>query len=109
MKVCAEVELTVLGAAKHLRVMKSAAESMTDDQTSVRAWLDEEEPKPVFAEFTMPWARQMDVVDKIMHEFALYMEDYSTQSLWFPHAPRKRRSRRKPNTAYAIAAKRGSA
>jgi hypothetical protein len=38
----------------------------------------------MLAEFTMPKARQMDVVDKIMHEFALFMEDYSTQSVWFP-------------------------
>jgi hypothetical protein len=99
MKVCAEVELTAPGATKHLREMNSAAERMTDDQSSVRAWVDKEKPKSVFAEFTMPKARQMDVVDRIMHEFALYMEDYSTQSLWFPHPPRKRRSRRKPSTA----------
>ena len=98
MKVCSEVELTALGAAKHLRVMRSAAEHMTDDQSSVRAWVDQEKPRSVFAEFTMPRARQMDVVDKIMHEFALYMEDYGTQSLWFPHRPRKKRSRRKSNT-----------
>jgi hypothetical protein len=79
--------------------MKSAAERVTDDHASVRAWVEKEKPKSAFAEFTMSKARQMDVVDKIMHQFALYMEDYSTQSMWFPHRPRKRRSRRKPNTA----------
>ena len=109
MKVRAEVELTAPGAAKHLHEMKSAAERMTDHQSSVRAWVDKEKPKSVFAEFTMPRARQMDVVDRIMHEFALYMEDYSTQSLWFPHPPKKRRSRRRVMASHAIAAKRGSA
>lgn len=99
MKVCAEVELTALGTAKHLREMKAAAERMADDRSSVRAWVDKEKPKSVFVEFTMPRARQMDVVDRIMHEFTLYMEDYSTQSLWFPHPPRKRRSRRNPTEA----------
>jgi len=45
MKVCAEVALTVSGAAEHLREMKSAAERMTDDQSSVRVWVDTEKPK----------------------------------------------------------------
>lgn len=99
MRVRAEVELTAPGATKHLREMKSAAERMTDDRCSVRSWVDQEKPTSVFAEFTMPKARQMDVVDRIMHEFALYMEDYNTQSVWFPHPPRKRRSSRKPNMA----------
>ena len=91
MKVCVEVELSVPSASKHLREMKAAAERMSDDRSSVRSWVDEEKPKSVFAEFTMPRKRQTDVVDRIMHEFALYMENYSTQSLWFPKPPRKRR------------------
>jgi hypothetical protein len=94
-----EVELTAPASDKHLREMKSAAQRITDDQFSVRAWVDKDRPKSVFAECTIPKARQMDVVDKIMHEFAEYMEDYNTQSVWFPHPPRKRRSRRNPNTA----------
>jgi len=102
MKVCSEVELTTPAVTKHLREMKSAAERITDDQSSVRTWVDKDRPKSVFAECTVPKARQMDVVDKIMHEFALYMEDYSTQSVWFPHPPRKRRSRRKPNQASEV-------
>ena len=79
MKVCVEIELTAPSASKHLREMKSAAERMSDDLSSVRSWVNKEKPKSVFAEFTMPRARQNDVVDKIMHEFALYMEDYSTR------------------------------
>ena len=97
MIVCSEVELTVAATAKHLREMKSAAERITDDQSSVRVWVDKDRPKSVLAEYTIPKARQMDVVNNIMHEFALYMEDYSTQSLWFPPPPRKRQSKRKPN------------
>ena len=65
-----------------------------DGDDRVRAWQDKKKPKSVFAEFTMLRARQMDVVDRIMHEFALYMEDYDTQSVWFPQPPRKRRPRR---------------
>jgi hypothetical protein len=99
MMVRSEVELTAPAADKHLREMGSAAKRITDDRSSVRAWVDKNRPKSVYAECTIPRARQMDVVDKIMHEFAEYMEDYSTQSVWFPHPPRKRRSRRKPNTA----------
>lgn len=96
MKVCSEVELTAPVGTKHLSEMKAAAERITDDKSSVRTWVDKERPKSVFAECTIPKARQMDVVDRIMHEFALYMEDYSTQSLWFPHPPKKRGPRRKP-------------
>lgn len=87
-----EIELTTPSAAKHLREMKSAAERMSDDLSSVRGWVEKEKPKSVFAEFTMPRARQRDIVDRTMHEFALYMEDYNTQSVWFPQPPRKGRS-----------------
>ena len=89
MKVCVEIELTAPSASKHLREMESAAERMSDDLSSVRSWVNKEKPKSVFAEFTMPRARQTDVVGRIMHEFALYMEDYSTQLVWFPRSPKK--------------------
>jgi len=35
----------------------------------------------------------MDVVDKIMRRFALFMEDYQDQTAWFPKKPRKRKPR----------------
>jgi len=84
MSVCVQVELTVSARQTHLHEMVSAARSMTDDQRSIRVSTISDDPKSMLAEFTMPKARQMDVVDKIMHEFALFMEDYSTQSVWFP-------------------------
>ena len=97
MVVCSEVELTTTAATKHLEVMKSAAERITDDLSSVRVWIDDDLPASVFAECTIPKARQLDVADRIMRSFYLHMEDYSSQSIWFPHPPRKRR--RKPNKA----------
>ncbi len=96
MKVCVQVDLRTLAADKHLSEMRDAAERVTDDKQSVRVSVLDHEPRAMLAEFTMPKARQMDVVDKIMHEFALFMEDYKTQSVWFPHPPRNR-SKRKPN------------
>ena len=50
--------------------------------------MEDELPNIMLAEFTMPKARQMDVVDKIGRTFSLFMEDYSTQSIWFPKEPR---------------------
>jgi hypothetical protein len=33
-----------------------------------------------------------------MNEFALFMENYNTQSVWFPHLGGKRAQKRKANT-----------
>jgi hypothetical protein len=96
MMVRCEVELTTTAAVKHLDAMKWAAERITDDLSSVRTWLDEDLPESVFAECTIQKARQMDVADRIMHAFCLQMEDYRSQSIWFPHPPRKRRQRSDP-------------
>lgn len=84
MSVCVQVDLTVPARQTHLHEMASAARSMTDDQRSIRVSTISEDPKSMLAGFTMPKARQVDLVDKIMHEFALFMENYSTQSVWFP-------------------------
>lgn len=81
------IELTTRAGEKHLRMMKIAAERLTDDLSSVRVWIHDDMPDTVFAECSIPKARQMDVVDRIMHAFALNMEDYSTQSVWFPDPP----------------------
>jgi len=54
---------------------------MVFSQWSISTSIISEDPKPMLAEFTMPKAHKMDVVDKIMHEFELFMEDYSAQSV----------------------------
>ena len=91
MSVCVQVDLTVSAREKHLREMMSAARSMTDDYNSIRVSIISEDPKSMLAEFRMPKARQMDVVDKILHAFELFMEDYSTQSVWFPNKTESRK------------------
>ena len=88
MNVCVAVELAVPTADKHIREMKSSAIQLTNDRGSIRVTVEDGLPNIMLAEFTMPKARQMDVVDKIGRTFSLFMEDYSTQSIWFPKEPR---------------------
>jgi hypothetical protein len=90
MNVCVEVELAIPAADKHLHEMNSAAAQMTNDRDSIQVSVEEEFPNMMLAEFTMRKARQIDVVDKIGRTFARFMEDYSTQSIWFPKKPRTR-------------------
>jgi len=92
MHVRVQVELTAPARETHLREMLSAAVRLTDDRESVRTSVVVDDPRAMLAEFTMPKARQMDVIDKIGHTFALFMEDYSTQLIWFPKPKRKAKS-----------------
>ena len=94
MDVRVQVDLSVAPAERHLAEMRSAADSLTDDRQSVRVSVPADTPKSMIAAFTIPNARQMDVVDKIMRRFALFMEDYQDQTAWFPKKPRKRKTRR---------------
>lgn len=92
MNVTSMVSLSTTAQERHLKVMRSAADSLTDDRESVRAYVCEEEPEAVFADFTVTKARQMDVSDRIMQAFSDDMPDYETQALWFPKkAPKKGR------------------
>lgn len=89
MEVRVQVNLTVMPAEKHLAEMWSAANLLTDDRKSVRVSIPSDEPMSMVAAFTIPKARQMDVVDKIMRTFSLFMDDYGDQTVWFPKEPRK--------------------
>lgn len=91
MDVRVQVDLSVEPAKKHLAEMRSAANSLTDDRKSVRVTVQSDEPKSMIAAFTMPKARQMDVIDEIMRTFALSMDDYQDQTAWFPKKTRKRK------------------
>ena len=84
MNVKSRVTLSKPAQKSHVDVMRSAANTLTNDRASVRAFVSPENDCAVVAEFTMDKARQGDVVDKISHEFAMYMQDYSTQDIWFP-------------------------
>ena len=90
MNVRVQIDLSVPPARKHLDEMLSAADLLTDNQKSVRVSVPPDNPKSMIADFTIPKARQMDVVDKIMRRFALFMEDYQDQTIWFPKRPRKK-------------------
>jgi hypothetical protein len=65
MAVRANVELSVSAAEKHLREMRSAAVSLTNDCDSVRVWVDDEDPRSMFAEFTgsREWERIILLAD----------------------------------------------
>jgi hypothetical protein len=93
MDVWVQVDLSVAPTEKHLAEMCSAADSLADDQKSVSVSVPADKPQSMVAAFTIPKARQMDVVDKIMRRFALFMEDYQDQTAWFPKKPRKRKPR----------------
>ena len=90
MDVRVQIDLSVEPTKKHLAKMRSAADSLTDDRKSVRVSVPSDEPKRMIAAFTIPNARQIDVVDKIMSTFSLEMDDYQDQTVWFPKKARKR-------------------
>jgi hypothetical protein len=90
MDVRIQVDLSVEPEKKHLAEMRSAADSLTDDRKSVRVSVPSDEPKSMIAAFTIPKARQIDVIDNIMPTFSLDMDDYQDQTVWFPKKARKR-------------------
>ncbi len=91
------VSLSKVAEAKHVAVMREAADSLTTDKKSVQAFVSPEDDHAVMAEFVIEKARQMDVVDKIMHKFAENMHDYETQDVWFPKKPKKENKAKAPS------------
>ncbi len=88
MDVRVQVHISVTPAKKHLAEMSSAADSLTDDRSSVHVSVPMDKPRSMIAAFTIPRAQHEDVVDKIMRRFALFMEDYQDQTVWFPKKAR---------------------
>ena len=99
MNVCVEVQLSVRPIDKHREQAHSAVRYLTDNDESVRISFPPETPKGVLVEFTIPKARQMDVVDWIAKAF-WNMDDYGTCTIWFPK-PAKKKRRTKPVQATA--------
>ena len=91
------IDLSVAPQPKHIAQMKSAAQALTDDLRSVRITCPPETPKRICAGFSVPDARQADVVDRIGREFWL-VENYNDSSIGFGPTGRvarpKRRTRR---------------
>jgi|APSaa5957512622_1039677.scaffolds.fasta_scaffold52613_2 hypothetical protein len=97
MDVRVQIDLSVSPAEKHIDALRSAARHLTDDRDSVRVTVQPDKPNAMVSGFTIPRGREMDVVDKIMRECAMFMEDFQDQTVWFPKKPRKRKCRRAYN------------
>ena len=83
MDVAVLVDLTAQATAEHIDEMREAALCFTREPQTVRVSV-KKHGLAVLAEFTMPKARQRDVVDDIGRRFSLKMEDYGTWTIWFP-------------------------
>ncbi len=95
MKVVDYIELSVPAGKRHLKEMRVAAESLTDNPESIVVYADPDDPTVVVAEFTMTKARQIDIDDKIMDSFSLDMPDYENQSIAFPCSEAEERKAQK--------------
>ncbi|MBM3835796.1 MAG: hypothetical protein FJ403_21505 [Verrucomicrobia bacterium] len=88
------IDLSVEPQPKHVAQMKSAAMALTDDPISVEVACPPESPKKIRARFSVPDARQADVVDGIGRAF-WQVDNYNNSSIGFgPAARGKRRTRR---------------
>jgi hypothetical protein len=74
------ITLNVPAVEKHCQQMRHAAHALTDVQSSIEVSQSAENPKRLTARFSVPDARQEDVVDRIGREFWRWMEDYSGQA-----------------------------
>jgi len=90
MMVRSEIELRVPATERHVKIARSAAESLTCDKSSVHVEIPTEYPKYLQTSFLVPKARQMDVVDRIAKGMALEMVDYQTHAIYFPMSEAER-------------------
>jgi hypothetical protein len=94
MKVTVTIDLTVPALKKHWRQMRGAARGLTDAKKSVQVSQPAGDPKRLVVGFSVPKARQSDVVDGIARQFWYWIEDYGTSTIVFESEPRRtRRSR----------------
>jgi hypothetical protein len=80
---------------KHLAQMRSAADTVTDDASSVQVTRPSASPKEIRAQFTVPDAREGDVVGRIGRQF-WNVENYNDSRIGFsrPLKRNRRTSRR---------------
>ena len=83
-KVHVEIDLSVPATAGHLEVLRSAAESLTCDAGSISVSVDPDDPRITDTEFDILWARQEDIVDRIMKQMKMDVENFEDISAWFP-------------------------
>ena len=91
MMVRSEIELGVPATELHVAIAREAAESLTCDKQPVVVEIPKEYPKVVVTSFSVPQARQMDVVDRIAKRMVLDMEDYQDQCICFPKSEAEKR------------------
>src|SRR2546422_186631 len=82
MEVSVTIRLSVVPQHKHEEQMRSAARSLTNDPRSVRVNCPAASSKQICARFTVPDARQADVVDRIGRQF-WQVQDYQDSSIGF--------------------------
>ena len=93
MKVTVTIDLTVPALKKHWRQMRGAATVLTDAKNSVQVSQPAGSPKRLVVSFSVPKARQADVVDGIARQFWYWTEDYGDSSIGFAPEPRQKASR----------------
>ena len=107
MKVRVYVTLSVKPVKKHVDAMRYSASTRTDDKGSVSVSVDPDEGKTLVAEFTVPKARQMDVVDRIVQAFEDFVPDAIDFSASFP--PTEAEARKAARALERAKAKRAAA
>src|SRR5438445_268616 len=90
MQVFVTIDLSITPQQRHVEQMRSAARSLTDDLDSVQVTCPSDSPKQIKARFTVPDARQVDVVDWIGRAF-WQVEDYQDSSIGFSRSVRRTR------------------
>jgi len=95
MNASVKIELSVAPEEKHFAQMRDAAEALTDNPESVQVTHSPESPKKICACFSMPHARQGDVVDRIGRQF-WQVDNYNDSSIGFPPDARPKRRTIRP-------------
>jgi hypothetical protein len=95
MKVFVTIDLAVPALKKHWRQMRGAVRVLTDAKKSVQVSQSAGNPKRLTVSFSVPKARQADVVDHIARQFWHWIEDYSDSTIAFESEPRRTRRSRK--------------
>ena len=84
MNVRVEVELMTSPTEADIQDMFASANYLTNDEKSVAAYVPDDKPDSVVAEFTIDKARQIDVVDKIARRFRVHVTNYGRSAISFP-------------------------
>jgi len=84
MNVRVQIELSTSAMQIDQEEMREAAAYCTDNDKSIVVYIPEGDPNTIVAEFTIPKARQRDVVDRIYKRFSHTVRHYSQSSISFP-------------------------